>query len=351
MSTRSKIEWTDFTWNPTRGCTRVSDGCRHCYAETVASRFSGPGQAYEGLIDERTRGWNGIVRCVPEALQIPWRWRTGRRIFVDSMSDLFHEAVPFRFIAAVFWIMSVTTRHTYQILTKRPDRALEFFEWACVGDFENRLYDEAHRYAEIRELAWEPRSATRGGYDNCGPGWPLENVWLGVSVENQGAANERIPLLLQAPVAVRFLSCEPLLGAIDIRAFKECAFWRDRWGNGKWLDWVIAGGESGSGARPMPPAWAHFLRNQCADSGIPFFFKQWGEFLPGETGDDGIRRTWEPYREHTPDGWEGPDRIPVKVAHGIEFGRVGKKHAGCTLDGRVHHEFPPKSRFTEVRNA
>ena len=224
----SSIEWTDETWNPLRGCSRVSEGCRNCYAEVVANRFSGKGQPYEGLIAKGGQ-WNGTIKLVPEKLLEPWHWVKPRMIFVNSMSDLFHPAVPFEYIAAVFFIMSVTSRHTYQVLTKRPERMLEFFRWAEANDpYECDSIDDgiewaARRIPAIEELAWKPATAKRGGYDNCGPAFPYENVWLGVSVEDQATAEERIPLLLQVPAAVRWISAEPLLAKLNILK------WIDPW--------------------------------------------------------------------------------------------------------------------------
>lgn len=361
MADRTGIEWTDATWNPVRGCSRVSAGCQNCYAERVAARFCGPGQPYDLLIHPKTRGWNGTVKLVPEALQIPWRWTRPRRIFVNSMSDLFHPEVPFEFIAAVFWVMSVTSRHTYQVLTKRPERALAFFEWLleqhdeamCWEPGETALmyppgHEErgarmrdgveyaANKVPEVSALDWTPANGRRGGYDNCGPGWPYSNVWLGVSVEDQATADERIPLLLQCPAAVRWISAEPLLGPMDLKRhlFGHCpehdfpgGFCLQRHHAGvQHLGWVVAGGESGPGARPMSPDWARSLRDQCAAAGVPFLFKQWGEWLPMLGQAEGV-----PARDkaETPDGWV--------------MGRVGKKSAGRRLDGALHDAYPEVS--------
>ncbi|HUB88615.1 MAG TPA: phage Gp37/Gp68 family protein [Dyella sp.] len=366
MADRSKIEWTDATWNPLRGCSRVSEGCRHCYAEKVAMRFSGPGKAYEGLIHRSTGAWSGKVRLMPEKLREPWDWVKSKRIFVNSMSDLFHESVPFEFIAAVLWIMSVTTRHTYQVLTKRPARMLEFFQWVKdydEGFFEDdRISDVGREQPGVVDLEWEPSNGRRGGYDNCGPAFPYENVWLGVSVEDQKAVDERIPLLLQCPAAVRWLSCEPLLGPIDltrVQAIPHNAPWNALSPNGcsqhapgyclggcewRWLpiDWVVAGGESGPGARPMHPDWARSLRDQCASAGVPFFFKQWGEWAPADDinaygharhgyweddpSDGGVRRH----------DWKD-NQFPSLCTESF---RVGKRAAGRLLDGVEHNEFP-----------
>ncbi|CAN7416144.1 DUF5131 family protein [Paraburkholderia hospita] len=294
MSAKTSIEWTDATWNPLRGCSRVSDGCRNCYAEKVAMRFRGEGQPYEGLVRMTTQGpkWTGEIKLVPAALREPFGWATPRRVFVNSMSDLFHESVPFDFIASVFAVMSVTTRHTYQVLTKRPARMLEFFKW--VADYDGIFDDDriSNTLANM-DIPRVPHRPGRGGYDNCGPGFPYENVWLGVSVEDQRTANERIPLLLQCPAEVRWISAEPLLGPVDLThmphgdesdldalrgqisyAMQHVAMPPSAASSR--IDWVVCGGESGHGARPMHPDWARSLRDQCAAASVPFFLKQMG---------------------------------------------------------------------------
>lgn len=213
MSQRSTIEWTDATWNPVTGCTKVSPGCAHCYAETFAERFRGvPGHPYE-------RGFDLQLR--PERLQAPLTWKRPSLVFVNSMSDLFHEDVPFDFVSAVFETMERADWHTFQILTKRPERAATL----------------------SADLPW-PR-----------------NVWLGTSVENQRWTT-RIDDLRRTGAHVRFLSCEPLLGPLRL----------DLTG----IHWVIVGGESGPKARPMKSAWAEAIRDQCQEQDVPFFFKQWG---------------------------------------------------------------------------
>jgi protein gp37 len=217
MSDNSAIEWTDATWNPVRGCDKISPGCKHCYAETFAERWRGiPGHPYEQGFD---------LRLVPEALEIPLHWRKPRLVFVNSMSDLFHDGVPLAYIDRVFNVMDRARQHTFQVLTKRAERMQHF-------------------------AAFLPRD-------------PSPNVWLGVSVEDRKYGLPRIDNLRGAPAAVRFLSVEPLLedlGTLDLRG----------------IHWVICGGESGPGARPMPIEWVRSVRDQCEDQGVDFFFKQWG---------------------------------------------------------------------------
>ncbi|ROZ80912.1 phage Gp37/Gp68 family protein [Pseudomonas neustonica] len=368
MADKTGIEWTDATWNPIRGCSRVSEGCRNCYAEGVAKRFSGPGMPYEGLIAKGGQ-WNGKVRVVESAFDQPLRWVKPRRIFVNSMSDLFHEDVPFDVIAMIFSIMSVTTRHTYQILTKRPERMLAFFEWACDG------LDYPFRIAEAWPpgLEWKPAGGGRGGYDNCGPNWPYENVWLGVSVEDQATADARIPLLLEAPAAVRWISAEPLLGPVNLPfvnfwcsvcggtgmlgrfpggACTRCA------GRGeipaistdprlgmpstpmRRIDWVVAGGESGPKARPMHPEWAGVLRDQCVGAGVPFLFKQWGEWAPRGPAVMGYPSVEGVLRIRLTDLGENGSDLGAEGDNHAWMQRIGNKAAGRLLDGVLHDAYP-----------
>jgi protein gp37 len=300
MAANSNIEWTDASWNPVRGCKVVSPGCTNCYAMKQAHRFSGKGKAYEGLTKMSKGGpvWTGAARTVPELLDAPLHWKKPRRIFVNSMSDLFHEDVPFQFIADVFAVMACTTRHIYQVLTKRPQRVLEWFRWLELGTFKfPTQVDPLKVWPQ-----WTPARGGRGGYDNCGPAWPLENVWLGVSVEDQARADERIPLLLQTPAAVRWISAEPLLGPVDLRRIpfvdgdqrhKQDALTGEAlmYGTGingnpdivvrtepilKKLHWIVVGGESGPGARPCSLDWIRSLIEQCRTAGVPIFVKQLG---------------------------------------------------------------------------
>ena len=277
MGDGTGISWTDATWNPVRGCSRVSEGCRHCYAEIVAGRFSGPGQAYEGLAKRVQRGagsttegrWTGEVRLVPEHLADPLRWKRPRRIFVNSMSDLFHEKLTNEEIAAVFGVMAAAPQHTFQVLTKRAARMREWFEWIDDHDIRTCAKEALLHLGGPHDCPWEREICAEWP-------WALPNVWLGVSVENQDAADERIIELLKTPAAVRFLSCEPLLGAIDLAAASPNAR-----SLAEDLDWIIAGCESGRGARPCDVAWLRSLRDQCDAAHVPFFLKQAiGELIP-----------------------------------------------------------------------
>ena len=242
MSDSSKIEWTDATWNPVRGCTKVSPGCMHCYAETFAERFRGvPGHPFEQGFD---------LRLVPEKLDEPLRWTVPRLIFVNSMSDLFHEGVPDAYIAAVAGVMLQANWHIYQILTKRADRM------------------SALLATSLKEVGGQP------------------HIWWGVSVENKKFGLPRIDVLRHSSARVRFLSVEPLLedlGPIDLRG----------------IDWIIVGGESGPRARPMDPAWVRGLRDQSQAAGVPFFFKQWGGVRKSVAGRHLDGRTHDEFPSHS----------------------------------------------------
>lgn len=345
----TKIEWTDKTWNPVRGCSRVSAGCMRCYAEGQAHRFSGPGQPYEGLTKMTSHGvaWTGVVRTVPEMLEAPLHWSKPARIFVNSMSDLFHEDVPDEFLPEVFAVMAASSRHTYQALTKRAERMRE-----VLND---------HIFFDAVECIARQQYRVRLSGDD----WPLRNVWLGVSVEDQATADERIPLLLQTPAAVRWISAEPLLGPVDLTPFLygkhervdticqncprdadcECGYHTRKDMGVASLSWVVTGGESGPKARPSHPDWFRSLRDQCAAAGVPFLFKQWGAWVPhvDRDKDDPDWRADYTLTERQPEQY----RI-LNAAGGYGFSgervhmmkRVGKKAAGRTLDGRIHDEYP-----------
>lgn len=275
---KTSIQWTEASWNPVRGCRKVSLGCKNCYANVFAERFRGvPGHPYE-------RGFD--PRFVPSALDAPTRWRAPRRVFVNSMSDLFLEDFSNEQIAAVFGVMAQTPRHTYQVLTKRARRMREWFEWVAS-------HEQNHGPPPDEVVT---TSAVNFGaeIDQLVRPWPLPNVWIGVSVEDQKRADERIPELLRVPARVRFLSCEPLLEAVTIpdwtftrsspvlrfEAFTEEAKRaypvQPSTITAHGIDWIIVGGESGPGARPFNPSWAKDIIAQCRAAGVACFVKQLG---------------------------------------------------------------------------
>lgn len=283
MSAVTSIEWTDRSWNPVRGCSRVSAGCENCYAERVAHRFSGRGQPYEGLTVLGKHGprWAGRARFVPEMLGEPLRWRKPSRVFVNSMSDLFHEDVTDEQIAAVFGVMAAAPRHTFQVLTKRPERMQRWFAWhAKQAAFGSEEYWAKWRICEREAFEHLPDLPAAG----CLSQWPLLNVWLGVSCENQEEADERISTLLDCPAAVRFISAEPLLEELSLFAFlpgakrDECLTILNQGVDPKTpaLDWAIVGGESGPGARACNVDWIRSILRQCAFARVPCFVKQLG---------------------------------------------------------------------------
>ena len=271
------IEWTDETWNPTVGCTRVSPGCEHCYAERTAYRLDCMGKrGYESLVRTHPSGearWTGKVTLFPERLDWPLRWRKPKRVFLTSMGDLFHEDVPDEFIDQVFGVMALAPQHTFQVLTKRPERMRSYLTdeivWGRVEAKARRIY--------LNHTGGRIAGKTLVG--------PLANVWPGVSCENQKTADERIPLLLQTPAAVRFVSAEPLLEQIGLRSGDDFS---DRGHGRRWLgtslnaarsrgvDWVIVGGESGPGARPCDLEWIRSIVEQCDLASVPCFVKQLG---------------------------------------------------------------------------
>ena len=267
----SKIEWTGRTWNPVVGCTRVSPGCDNCYAVRMTKRLEAMGQEkYAGLVNPGKGHFNGVARLVPEDLALPLRWRKPARVFVNSMSDLFHEALSFEQIAAVFGVMAATPRHRYQVLTKRPGRAAEWYRWI----------DEWCRGSGMASACMAHADEAMGTFGTerelpvVGPSWPLQNLEMGTSVEDQPTADLRIPKILRCPAAIHFASYEPALG--EVRFAQGCDYnWLDPL-RGPGLDWIIVGGESGPGARPFDIAWARSTVRQCQDAGVPVFVKQLG---------------------------------------------------------------------------
>jgi protein gp37 len=400
MATNTSIEWADKTWSPIIGCDRVSPGCDRCYAittahirksnpnPTVAAAFAGTTQRVNNVTD-----WSGKVNLLGDRLFQPLRWKNPVKVFVNSMSDLFHEQVPTEFIAKVFAVMALTPQHTYQILTKRHARMRSLlsspsFRLACEDAEAEVVSDEAAPIPRYKRDAYRKQ-----WWSNFAK--PLPNVWLGVSVENQKWADIRIPALLSTPAAVRFLSCEPLLGPIDLTAYLADRLpvtdpeadapdgsrvngmerHGDEWVRQQALHWAIVGGESGHGARAMHPDWARSLRDQCAAADVPFLFKQWGEWGPApfivrvcdpETGwtgtaeelaaakadseakggthahtgnwyeENGERSYWIHAIGHKP--WS-LERVTLPE-HTESIRRWGKKAAGRELDGRQHNDFP-----------
>lgn len=297
MADKSRIEWTEATWNPTTGCDKVSPGCDNCYAMTLAPRLKAMGsKRYQRDGNPNTSGPGFGLSLHSDTVSLPMRWTKPRRIFVNSMSDLFHNDVPAAFIARVFAVMAATPRHTYQLLTKRHGRMR-----SLLGDDGTRLLEAAPDEKTALALYQQ---------------WPLPNLWLGVSVEDQQRADLRIPALLDTPAAVRWLSMEPLLGPVDLRAVPGLD---GQWGrSGRHhgsgapdcprslhhhhddrcrfpIDWVVVGGESGLASRPMQVDWARSLRDQCSAAGVPFFFKQWGGRTPKANGRELDGRTWDEY--------------------------------------------------------
>lgn len=314
----TKIEWTEETWNPIIGCSKVSLGCDHCYAERMANRLAHiKATAPHYGIAVKDGRWTGKTLIGAEsALEKPLHWKKPRTIFVCSMGDLFHESVPYEWVNEVWGIMERCTQHTFQVLTKRPEMLVDYLSNALI-------YNHGI----------------------------LPNVWLGVTAENQEQADKRIPILLQIPAAKRFVSIEPMLGPVDLSQINISI---DRtithnvltgipydWDYGEeipenridGLDWVICGGESGPRARPMHPGWAISLRDQCVEAGVPFFFKQWGEWVD----------------EFHPAVIHGKHEISdqfVKLDddlmdyRGVYMYRVGKKKAGHLLDSKEWRERP-----------
>ena len=310
MGDKTGIEWTEATWNPTVGCARVSPGCDNCYAERQSATRLRRVPAYQGLtVDGK---WTGEFRQLPDRLEQPLRWRRPRKIFVNSMSDLFAPEMDSLYIARVFAVMSLAPQHTFQVLTKRP-KGMAGLLADPEGDFRYKVSLARKQLMKGKELPPPPP-------------WPYPNVWLGTSIETQ-AYGFRAGYLLETPAAVRFVSAEPLLGPLDLAPWLT-----------EGIDWVIVGGESGPAARPMHPEWALGLRDQCQATGVAFLFKQWGEWVP---------RRRPPFVRTPPSTWLFKDGTTIEndtYVGGIggpqRMWRVGKHEAGRELDGRTWDEYP-----------
>jgi len=371
IDTRSRhgtpIEWTHLpgytgeTWNPVAGCELASPGCTNCYAMPMAWRHKLMMEASTGnpaaspyygttKVVNGKPVWTGVINTVESALEKPLRWKKPRAIFVNSMSDLFHPKVPFEFIDRVFAVAALCPQHIFIILTKRPDQMRKYIaDVSAAGPGRGTVT----RIADVIQTISPSELRSR---------WPLPNVWLGTSTEDQKRADERLPHLIATPAAVRLVSAEPLLEPIDFgdhlyrHQCHDCFNGRTRatghffdepcpacGGTGcekQRIDWIIAGGESGRGARPMHPKWVRSIRDQCAVAGVPFFFKQWGEYEPHELVADDRPEPWR----RSPRGSESWafDELstPRAALLPVNFARVGKGCSGRLLDGIEHNDFP-----------
>lgn len=346
-SDMTKIEWTDETWNPIIGCTKISPGCKNCYAAKMATRLSKIETTayYSEVVDENPYRWNGKTSFIESQLEKPLKRKKPTMYFVCSMSDLFHEKTPFEWIMKVYDVMNQTPWHTYQILTKRPERALEFYKW--MGE-------------NIKKAGFDSVPSQSNNPLNYIDALP--NVWLGVTAENQDQANRRIPILLSIPAKIRFVSVEPMLEAVrldqlhrnehGVTYFDDALTGFKAHGAGGWysnkLDWVICGGETGYNARPMHPDWVRNLRDQCQEANVPFLFKQWGEYYPIECSFSWKRdKNGKGYYEFYTDDPNLKDRKPSRVKvfgkdimHNSFYLKLRTKKAGCLLDGKEYKQFP-----------
>ncbi|MCM2453385.1 DUF5131 family protein [Agrobacterium vitis] len=376
MADNTKIEWTDATWNPITGCSIVSPGCTNCYAMKLAGTRLQHHPSRAGLTKDSKAGpvWTGEVRFNEQWLTEPLKWKRPRMIFVCAHGDLFAEGVPDEWIDKIFAIMALAPHHTFQVLTKRPERMREYLVRFKPSPILDGFITRDGIHSADSPKGWPIFSQ-----------WPLPNIWLGVSVEDQPRAKERITTLLQTPAAIRWVSAEPLIGPLNLTSIgidsdgvldalnihtwgEEIANWRDTDKNWEasfldWfdlgelpdeddpilprLDWVVAGGESGRNARPMHPDWARSLRDQCAAADVPFLFKQWGEWVPhvgavdGWTIDDNPEISRFDHRD-----WEGDhfgDVYRPAWCDNVEddtVSRIGKRRAGRLLDGVEHNGYP-----------
>lgn len=341
----TSIEWATKVWNPVRGCSIVSKGCTNCYAMKQAHRFAGPGGKYEGLTQMSRGGpvWTGEVRAHPSQLEIPLHWRKPQRVFVNSMSDLFHEDVPDSFIDQVFAVMALCPQHTFQVLTKRPERMRQYMTAASTG--KRSLINSTGAEFFKRIVTDDLIAAIKASFPN---------VWLGVSVEDQATADERIPLLLETPAALRWVSYEPALGLVDfervcVRGGATLSTVSDALRGHKWdesaytggapplksdppdgarLDWIVVGGESGPGARPFDIGWARSTVEQCKGAGVACFVKQLG-----------ARVNW--------DGCAGPDEHWPTGTKKVDHGNGGWRIMLRDRKGGDMEEWPADLRVRE----
>ncbi|MCF1453438.1 DUF5131 family protein [Agrobacterium vitis] len=364
MADNTHIEWTDATWNPITGCSIVSPGCTNCYAMKLAGTRMKNHPSREGLTTGGKAGpvWNGKLRFNVEWLTQPLHWKKPRRIFVCAHGDLFAEGVPYEWIDQIFAVMVLAPWHTLQVLTKRPER---------MRDYMRQIPDRTPHIAKWAAWHWgknDPDAVYEFVVEALST--PPKNIWLGVSVENQVRADQRIPILLDTPAAIRWISAEPLLGQLDLRKISSPIFAANinaltgvyTWENGPpktetaRLDWVVVGGESGRNARPMHPDWARSLRDQCAAAGVPFLFKQWGEWWEVDSDardENGNHRVIETDSHEAIELWDAktdclltkdasrytPDTLPENTPARL-MTRLGKKAAGRMLDGVEHNGFP-----------
>ncbi|WP_027185577.1 phage Gp37/Gp68 family protein [Desulfovibrio inopinatus] len=370
MADNTKINWADATWNPIIGCSKISPACDNCYAERTACRLAqNPKTAdtYSQVVGCTSKAWNGKTAFVESALEIPLHWKRPRRIFVGSMTDIFHPTVQDEWLDHVFAVMALCPQHTFMVLTKRPEGMREYVEQGEKRNWAEHLSDVAMDITHNEEAECQVYNSINGNLvGKMNVGWPMRNVWLGVTVENQQMADYRIPILLNTPAAVRFVSCEPLLGKVnlhrymmltednqDIEHFDRHGWAYDSWSGGFWgthdstyspepgLHWAICGGESGPNARPMHPDWVRSLRDQCGAANVPFWFKQWGEWTCTYDRDD------DPDWRNLPKDKSKKQRfMNLAGGHGFHgervvfMERVGSKKSGRLLDGAEHNGLP-----------
>lgn len=365
MADNTHIEWAEATWNPITGCSLASPGCTNCYAMQLAGTRLAHHESRAGLTREVNgkHVWTGEVRFNEQWLDQPLRWAKPRMIFVCAHGDLFHESVPDAWIDRIFAVMALCPQHTFQVLTKRSARMREFFQ------------ESTGWRARIAELldGLKPSPLWNG---NVYQGWQnlhgrpdgLPNVWLGVSVEDQQRADERIPDLLATPAAIRWISAEPLLGPVDLSYCDSPYERHDGFPgtysplNGSWwpavgnyeeeyrnreeelekLDWVVVGGESGKAARPMHPDWARSLRDQCAVASVPFFFKQWGEWWPNPPEATMTIQQFNRQLRYI-DADTGREKTDPTRTSDRSMRKIGKKRAGRLLDGVEHNRMPRRA--------